>query len=193
VTGTFSDPGVLDAPWLYVITWGDGASSTGTTITQSAPISASHAYTGLGTFTIRMSVTDKDGGTGKSTKLGVQVVPATRQVTTVTGSWKGTSYSFAELFTVPSNGPVDATATVSGYTGPLRLALLGFNPQGGTSTCSTVWLPTSLPPGPTMNPPKITAHWDGVPPGTYCLNVVSTSTPLYPPLPYNWTATITYP
>lgn len=115
-----------------------------------------------------------------------------RQVITVTGFWNGTYFGFAGLFTVASTGPVDATATVSGYTDPLRLVLLGFNSQGGNSTCSTQWLPTPLPPGPTMTPPTITAHWDAVPPGTYCLNVVTPSVPPYPP-PYNWTVTITYP
>lgn len=116
-----------------------------------------------------------------------------RHVITVTGSWNGTSYSFAGLFTVAMTGPVDAIATVSGYDGPLRLVLLGFNPEGPAgNTCNTQWLPTPLPRGPTMNPPTITAHWDAVPPATYCLNVVTPFVPPYPP-PYNWTATITYP
>ena len=69
--------------------------------------------------------------------------------------------------------------------------LLGLSPQGGS--CGTQWLATDLPPGPTMDPPTITAHWDVVPPGTYCLNVVSVAgMPPYPPA-YSWTATITYP
>lgn len=114
-----------------------------------------------------------------------------RRVITVTGFWDGASYWFAGLFTVASTGPVDATATVSGFTDPMRLALLGLSPQGGS--CGTQWLATDLPPGPTMDPPTITAHWDVVPPGTYCLNVVSVAgMPPYPPA-YSWTATITYP
>lgn len=117
-----------------------------------------------------------------------------RRVIAVTGLWDGTTYWFAGLFTVASTGPVDATATVTGFTDPMRMALLGFNPQApGGNSCGTQWLPTPLPSGPTMNPPTITAHWDSVPPGTYCLNVV-TATPVPPwPAPYSWTATITYP
>jgi hypothetical protein len=116
-----------------------------------------------------------------------------RRVTTVTGSWNGTSYLFFGLFTVAATGPVDAEATVSGFTGPMRLALLGYNPQAQNSTCNTQWLPAVLPPGPTMDAPEITAHWGSVPPGTYCLNVVGTSpVPPFPP-PYSWTVTIAYP
>ena len=48
-----------------------------------------------------------------------------RQVVTVTGTWDGSSYLFDQLLTVTSAGAVDATAVVSGFTDPMRLALLG--------------------------------------------------------------------
>jgi hypothetical protein len=115
----------------------------------------------------------------------------------VTGNWTGTSFFFNGLFTVTSTGPVDAIANVTATdpAWPLHLALLGHNPQAPNppGTCSTLWLPALLPAGPTALPPTVSAHWDEVPPGTYCLNVVSSSfVPPYPP-PYSWTATITYP
>jgi hypothetical protein len=74
VSGTFTDPGVLDAPWTWVIQWGDGSSSNGNSSTQGGAITASHAYTRAGTFKISMTVTDKDGGTGKSKSVSVQVL-----------------------------------------------------------------------------------------------------------------------
>lgn len=111
----------------------------------------------------------------------------------VTGSWNRTYFALGGLFTVASTGPVDATVTVTGFADPMRVVLLGYNPQGGASTCSTVWLPTPLPSGPAMSPPTVTAHWDAVPPGTYCLNAV-TATPVPPwPPSYSWTGTVTYP
>ena len=115
-----------------------------------------------------------------------------RHTITVSGSWDGNaSFFFSGLFTVSSEGPVDANATVTGFSGEMRLALLGFDASSGT--CSTIWLPEPLPAGPGMNTPTITAHWDLVPAGTYCLNVVQTA-PVPPwPGPYSWTATITYP
>jgi hypothetical protein len=74
VSGTFTDPGLLDAPWTWVIQWGDGSSSNGSSSTQGGAIPASHAYTRAGTFKISMTVTDKDGGTGKSNSVSVQVL-----------------------------------------------------------------------------------------------------------------------
>jgi PKD repeat protein len=71
VTATFSDPGVNDAPWRYAFDWGDGSNTTGST-SQTAPVSAAHTYTKAGTYTVRVTVTDKDGGAGSGNK-SVQV------------------------------------------------------------------------------------------------------------------------
>lgn len=115
-----------------------------------------------------------------------------RTTVTATGRWTGSTY-FLSKFTVSSEGPVDAIATVSGFTGQMRLALLGYNPNAPVSTCSTAWLSIPVPIGPTMQTPTISAQWDEIPAGTYCLNVV-TAAPVPPyPEPYSWTATITYP
>src|SRR2546421_5970289 len=61
---TFSDPGANDAPWSYDISWGDGFSTHGTTSNQSDAISATHLFVVPGTYRVRVSVTDKDGGVG---------------------------------------------------------------------------------------------------------------------------------
>jgi len=61
---TFSDPGANDAPWSYEITWGDGFSTQGETSSQSDEISPSHLYVLPGTYAVRVTVTDKDGGAG---------------------------------------------------------------------------------------------------------------------------------
>ena len=114
------------------------------------------------------------------------------QLITVTGAWNGTAFLFYQLFTVTNAGPVDAVVTVSGFSEPMRLALLGYNAQ--THTCSLNWPGTPLPISPAMNPPVITAHWEDVPAGTYCLNVVPLApVSAIPPPPYSWSATITYP
>lgn len=75
VSGTFTDPGLLDAPWAWSIQWGDGGTSSGSTSTQAGAISASHVYMRAGTFRVRMTVTDKDGGAGKSNSVSVQITP----------------------------------------------------------------------------------------------------------------------
>jgi PKD repeat protein len=77
VSGSFTDKGVGDALWRYTIAWGDGTTSTGTTSTQGAakPIAGSHVYGAAGTYYVQLSVTDKDGRTGKSGRLTVSVTP----------------------------------------------------------------------------------------------------------------------
>jgi hypothetical protein len=66
-SGSFSDPGLFDAPWDWVITWGDGqapATTEGSTDDQSALIEASRQVCTAGDYTVTLEVTDKDGGTG---------------------------------------------------------------------------------------------------------------------------------
>jgi hypothetical protein len=65
LSATFTDPGgATDAPWTWTIAWGDGASANGSTSTVGGPIQASHTYAASGTYTVHVTVTDKDGGAG---------------------------------------------------------------------------------------------------------------------------------
>ena len=72
VSVSLSDAGVLDAPWHYSIAWGDGASDEGDATSLAVPIRGSHAYSEAGTYTVRVSVRDKDGGA--ATPVEAQVV-----------------------------------------------------------------------------------------------------------------------
>jgi subtilisin family serine protease len=66
-SGTFSDPGILDAPWTWAIDWGDGETTNGSTNNQALPIVASHAFCAASDYTVTLTVTDKDGGSGFDT------------------------------------------------------------------------------------------------------------------------------
>lgn len=63
-SGTFSDPGVIDFPWTWTLAWGFGLNTTGSTNDQSAAITASRQVCTAGSYTVTLSVTDKDAGTG---------------------------------------------------------------------------------------------------------------------------------
>ena len=71
--GSFTDPGVLDAPWTYSIAWGDGTSATTGTGVPGTPLAATHRFNKRGTWTIKMTVTDRNGGKGTSNAVAVTV------------------------------------------------------------------------------------------------------------------------
>jgi len=66
LSASFSDPD-NDGPWTYTIDWGDGGSSQGIAPSQGA-ISATHRYPALlGSYTLRVTVTDNHGLSGSGT------------------------------------------------------------------------------------------------------------------------------
>jgi PKD repeat protein len=73
-TGSFSDAGTADGPWLTSIAWDDGtAATTGSTNTQGS-VGASHTYFSTGVFTLQLTVTDKNAAPGAATR-SVTVTP----------------------------------------------------------------------------------------------------------------------
>jgi len=99
LSASFGDAGVSDAPWAYAIDWGDGSpQTTGSASSQSAAITASHTYAAGGTDTMRVTVTDKDGGAG-SAKTPVTVAAVNHPPTAVAGGpyagTEGTAVAFS--------------------------------------------------------------------------------------------------
>ena len=84
-SGMFSDPGILDAPWAWVVEWGFGPNTTGSTNDQSAAITASRQVCVAGDYTVRLTVTDKDDGSGSDeltltvpfVHVGLDIMPGT--------------------------------------------------------------------------------------------------------------------
>jgi PKD repeat protein len=69
---TLSDAGVLDAPWHYSIEWGDGLVDEGDATSLAEPIRGAHSYLDPGTYTVRLTLRDKDNGA--ATAVEAQVV-----------------------------------------------------------------------------------------------------------------------
>jgi DNA/RNA endonuclease G (NUC1) len=60
----FTDAGLRDGPWNVRIDWGDGTAFTSvlTTPPASTPLQRGKIWTTAGAYTVRVTVTDKDGG-----------------------------------------------------------------------------------------------------------------------------------
>ena len=84
--GSFTDAGVNDAPWNWLINWGLAPSTSGTRSTPGA-ITASRTYLASGAYTVSLGVTDKDGATGSASftltvrrlRIGIDVLPGSAE------------------------------------------------------------------------------------------------------------------
>jgi hypothetical protein len=63
LSSSFTDAGSLDTH-SATIDWGDGNTTTGTVNSATRTVTGQHAYSGLGPYTIKVTVTDNDGGVG---------------------------------------------------------------------------------------------------------------------------------
>src|SRR5205085_973169 len=64
--GSFNDPGTGDGPWHVVVDWGGGHSDSFNASSQGSLGSLSHTYQDNGSYSVSVSVTDKDGATGSA-------------------------------------------------------------------------------------------------------------------------------
>jgi PKD repeat protein len=72
VSVAISDAGVLDAPWHYAIEWGDGSVDEGDATSLAEPIRGIHSWVEAGTYSVRVTLRDKDEGA--ATAVEAQVV-----------------------------------------------------------------------------------------------------------------------
>src|SRR5262249_15867067 len=60
--GIWTDPGLNDGPWNATVDYGDGSGSFPLVLNLNQPFNLDHNYTTPGTFTVTITITDKDGG-----------------------------------------------------------------------------------------------------------------------------------
>jgi len=68
---SFSDPGTIDNPWTVTTTWGNGTTTTMRPV--QGTVQLQRTYTAAGTYTIKVTVKDKNGAVGTSNSLSVKV------------------------------------------------------------------------------------------------------------------------
>lgn len=74
LSATFADTGSNSAPWSYDVAWGDGATASGTK-TSISPIIDSHVYAAEGSYTVTVTVTNKQGEHGSSSVTVTAAAP----------------------------------------------------------------------------------------------------------------------
>ena len=165
LSATFSDPGGNDGPWTYTIDWGDGASSTGTTLTQSAAIATDHVYAAVGTYSVQVTVTDKDGGAG-SDALTATVTESSPGAITTTLLTSGNNTANQKVYTTASIAPApnalillavvghrsyganpSPVVTGGGMTAWEEVATVTFDPIGSPMKRVTLYRAMSASPG----------------------------------------------
>lgn len=87
--GSFTDPGTVDNPWQVTVNWGDGSSNTVFNLSSTGDIPfKSHTYATAGTYTVGVTVKDKDNATD-SDSFQVTVLSTTACDNPSTWLWTG--------------------------------------------------------------------------------------------------------
>ncbi|MDO7869074.1 PxKF domain-containing protein [Nocardioides jiangxiensis] len=128
VSAPFTDPGTADTHTAS-ISWGDGA-TTGVDPATS-PVTGSHTF-GAGTFTVGVSVTDDDGGTGSASLTGGFATKNTPSALLQPINATGTRSTFKLGSTVPVKITVKdcSNATVSTLAPTVSLTRLDTQADG---------------------------------------------------------------
>jgi len=104
---SFTDPGADDGPWLFQMAWGDGTTSSVHATTRQGALSViSHTYPTPGTYTVTVTVEDKDEGA--ATDAAVVTVrsnePPTAAANGPYAANEGTAIQFASAGSSDPNG-----------------------------------------------------------------------------------------
>ena len=171
LAGTFSDAGTADAPWSYAVNWGDGSPNGSGSLGSQGAVSASHAYAVPGSYTVTLTVTDKNGaGVSDALVLTVAAVKPTARAGGPYAGVEGAAIAFDGSTSTDPNGDAltyswnwgDGTAAGTGATpthayrdnGTYTVTLTVRDPANNTSTATTAVTVTNAAPVVNAGPDK---------------------------------------
>jgi uncharacterized delta-60 repeat protein len=138
------DPTDQAAGFTYQVTWGDGtADSVPRTPGNGTGVSLPHAYAAVGTYTIAVQATDKDGGVSPVFSYILPVAPATTATTltsSVNPSAFGQSVTFTATVSAVAPGSGLPTGSVTFYDGASFVGTAALISGVATATFSTAGL-----------------------------------------------------
>jgi PKD repeat protein len=104
---TFADPGVNDNP-LATINWGDGHQNAGSVswTLGTGSVTGGHTYAAPGTYTVTVTVNDKDGGTNSASLSVVVNAPPTIDAAGPYSGVEGTPLALAGTASDPDGDPL---------------------------------------------------------------------------------------
>src|SRR5207249_3245519 len=141
VSASFSDPGVNDAPWSYAFDWGDGSAQTaGSTTSQATPVTATHTYQAAATYSVRVTVTDRDGASG----VGAKSVTVSTPAATATLVGAGTVASCSSSGDEATAAILDATPGTVFDLGAWHVVALNSDVSMSAGSAQEQWLRTDL-------------------------------------------------
>ncbi len=123
----FTDPGPADGPFTCTVDYGTGGGPQAGTVSGGGCTGPSHTYVSVGTYSVTVAVTDKDGGVGTAT--------TTHRVT----------FAFTGFFAPVGNPPV-VNVVKAGASVPIKFSLSGDqglgilaagSPASTTVSCDT--------------------------------------------------------
>ena len=122
-----ASPTRATTPWHSLIDWGNGTTTPATLNASGASITGSSTFLALGSFTVTLSVTDKDGAVGtKSLTVNVSRRPVPTTIESPTININGSGNGNVALTLTNGNGVDVSLVDVSS----IRLGGVGVNRNG---------------------------------------------------------------
>jgi PKD repeat protein len=178
---TFTDAGLGDGPWQYTVDWGDGTTYSSSTTIQGEFKRFSVTRMTAGTFTIRITVRDKNGAVGTD-EMSLSVMGNVAPVANANGPYSGPeggTITLTSVGTTDANGDAltykwdfgDGTSLVgSRYStatkkyndnGSYPVTLTVTDAAGLVGTATTSATITNVPPTATLSAPSKTYEGSG--------------------------------